>query len=102
MAKAKTVSVVSEETPRYGPPRRCGRQVVVTAEKMKRMRAPSPAEPERITELEAEANRRKRKRAAKSRDETAYLLRSPANAKRLLAAVKSLEAGKGKSRKLAE
>jgi antitoxin YefM len=102
MAKAKTVSIASEETPSYGPTRRCGRQIVVTAEKMKRMRVPSPAEPERITDLEAEANRRRRKRAAKSMDETAYLLRSPANKKRLLAAVKSLEAGKGKARKLAE
>ena len=37
----------------------------------------------------------------KSLEETAYLLRSPANAKRLLAAVEALEAGKGKERKLA-
>jgi antitoxin YefM len=36
----------------------------------------------------------------KSLDETAYLLRSPANAKRLLAAVDGLQAGKGKQRKL--
>ena len=35
-------------------------------------------------------------------EETAYLLRSPANAKRLLAAVESLRAGKGKERKLAK
>lgn len=38
----------------------------------------------------------------KSLEETAYLLRSPANAKRLLAAVEALEAGKGKERKLAK
>ena len=38
----------------------------------------------------------------KSMEETAFLLRSPANAKRLLAAVKSLESGKGKARKLVE
>ncbi len=37
----------------------------------------------------------------KSLEETAYLLRSPANAKRLLAAVESLANGKGKERKLA-
>lgn len=37
----------------------------------------------------------------KSLEETAYLLRSPANAKRLLAAVEALQAGKGKVRKLA-
>lgn len=37
----------------------------------------------------------------KSLEETAYLLRSPANAKRLLAAVEGLGAGKGKERKLA-
>ncbi len=37
----------------------------------------------------------------KSLEETAYLLRSPANAKRLLAAVEGLNAGKGKERKLA-
>lgn len=35
-------------------------------------------------------------------EETAYLLRSPANAKRLLAAMESLRAGKGKERKLAK
>lgn len=35
-------------------------------------------------------------------EETAYLLRSPANAKRLLAAAESLRAGKGKERKLAK
>ena len=34
-------------------------------------------------------------------EETAYLLRSPANARRLLAAMQELEAGKGKVRKLA-
>ena len=32
--------------------------------------------------------------------ETAHLLRSPANARRLLAAIQSLEVGKGKPRKL--
>ena len=36
-----------------------------------------------------------------SLEESAYLLRSPANAKRLLAAMEALEAGKGKERKLA-
>ena len=35
-------------------------------------------------------------------EETAYLLRSPTNAKRLLAAVGSLENGKGRARKLAQ
>lgn len=38
----------------------------------------------------------------KSLEETAYLLRSPANAKRLLAAVQGLQAGQGKERKLAK
>lgn len=38
----------------------------------------------------------------KSLEETAYLLRSPANAKRLLAAIEALQAGKGKERKLAK
>ncbi|HUG22616.1 type II toxin-antitoxin system Phd/YefM family antitoxin [Piscinibacter sp.] len=38
----------------------------------------------------------------KSLEESAYLLRSPTNAKRLLAAVEALEAGKGKERKLAK
>ncbi len=38
----------------------------------------------------------------KSLEETAYLLRSPANARRLLAAMQDLEAGKGKARKLAK
>jgi antitoxin YefM len=38
----------------------------------------------------------------KSLEETAYLLRSPANARRLLAAMHELEAGKGKVRKLAK
>lgn len=38
----------------------------------------------------------------KSLEETAYLLRSPANARRLLAAVEALQAGKGKERKLAK
>jgi len=37
----------------------------------------------------------------KALEETAYLLRSPANARRLLAAMHDLEAGKGKVRKLA-
>lgn len=34
--------------------------------------------------------------------ETAYLLRSPANARRLLASIDELEAGKGVERELAE
>jgi len=38
----------------------------------------------------------------KSLEETAYLLRSPANARRLLAAMETLESGKGKVRKLAK
>jgi antitoxin YefM len=38
----------------------------------------------------------------KALEETAYLLRSPANAKRLLAAVEQLAAGAGVERKLAE
>ena len=38
----------------------------------------------------------------KSLEETAYLLRSPANAKRLLAAVEDLGSGRGKERKLVE
>jgi antitoxin YefM len=38
----------------------------------------------------------------KSLEETAYLLRSPANARRLLAAVEGLAAGQGKERKLAK
>lgn len=33
-------------------------------------------------------------------EETAHLLRSPANAKRLLASIAALEAGKGKARKI--
>jgi antitoxin YefM len=33
-------------------------------------------------------------------EETAHLLRSPANAQRLLAAITSLEKGKGKTRKI--
>ncbi|WP_076999962.1 type II toxin-antitoxin system Phd/YefM family antitoxin [Variovorax sp. KK3] len=37
-----------------------------------------------------------------SLEETAYLLRSPANARRLLAAAEALEAGRGKMRKLAK
>lgn len=35
-------------------------------------------------------------------EETAYLLRNPANAKRLLAAVEQLSAGKGLARELAK
>lgn len=35
-----------------------------------------------------------------SLEETAYLLRSPANAKRLLTAIEQLNAGRGKARKL--
>lgn len=38
----------------------------------------------------------------KALDETAHLMRSPANAQRLLAAMRSLENGKGKVRKLKE
>lgn len=38
----------------------------------------------------------------KALEETAYLLRSPANAKRLLAAVSQLAEGKGQVRELAE
>jgi len=38
----------------------------------------------------------------KSLEETAYLLRNPANAKRLLAAVEQLSAGHGVERKLAK
>jgi antitoxin YefM len=37
-----------------------------------------------------------------SLEETAYLLRSPANARRLLASIRSMEKGKGKVRKLIE
>ena len=37
----------------------------------------------------------------KALDETAYLSRSPKNAKRLLASIRQLEAGKGRVRKLA-
>lgn len=35
-------------------------------------------------------------------EETAYLLRSPTNAKRLLAAIEQLDAGQGTERKLVE
>ena len=38
----------------------------------------------------------------KSLEETAYLLRNPTNAKRLLAATEQLNTGKGKARKLVE
>ncbi len=38
----------------------------------------------------------------KALEETAYLLRNPANARRLLAATEQLNAGRGKRRKLAE
>lgn len=38
----------------------------------------------------------------KALEETAYLLRSPANAKRLLAAAEQLESGQGTERKLIE
>lgn len=38
----------------------------------------------------------------KALEETAYLLRNPANARRLLSAVEQLNAGKGVERKLAE
>ena len=37
-----------------------------------------------------------------SMEETAYLLQSPRNARRLLAAIERVEAGKGKARKLRE
>jgi antitoxin YefM len=37
----------------------------------------------------------------KSLEETAYLLRSPKNARRLFESIASLEAGKGRERKLA-
>jgi len=35
-------------------------------------------------------------------EETAHLLRSPANARRLLAAIQALESGKGRTRKFAQ
>jgi len=38
----------------------------------------------------------------KALEETAYLLRTPANAKRLLSAITQLNAGKGTERELAE
>ncbi len=38
----------------------------------------------------------------KALEETAYLMRSPANARRLLSSIHQLEAGKGKTRKLKE
>jgi antitoxin YefM len=38
----------------------------------------------------------------KALEETSYLLRSPKNARRLLESMVSLEAGKGKERKLAK
>lgn len=38
----------------------------------------------------------------KALEETAYLLRAPKNAKRLLEAISSLESGRGKERRLAE
>ena len=38
----------------------------------------------------------------KALEETAYLLRSPVNARRLLAATAQLDSGKGKARKLAK
>lgn len=38
----------------------------------------------------------------KALEETAYLLRSPANARRLLSSIAQLNAGKGTPRKLAE
>ena len=38
----------------------------------------------------------------KALEETAYLMRSPNNARRLLAAMRNLEAGRGKVRKLKE
>jgi antitoxin YefM len=36
----------------------------------------------------------------KALDETAYLMRSPKNARRLLSGMRNLESGKGKARKL--
>lgn len=38
----------------------------------------------------------------KALEETAYLLRSPANARRLLSSILQLETGKGRTRKLKE
>jgi antitoxin YefM len=38
----------------------------------------------------------------KALEETAYLLRSPTNARRLLSAMRQLEAGEGQARELAE
>ncbi len=38
----------------------------------------------------------------KAMEETAYLMRSPTNARRLLASIKQLESGQGKVRKLKE
>ena len=38
----------------------------------------------------------------KALEETAYLLRSPTNARRLLLAIEALESGKGKAQKLAK
>ncbi|MET0330468.1 MAG: type II toxin-antitoxin system Phd/YefM family antitoxin, partial [Dyella sp.] len=38
----------------------------------------------------------------KAMEETAYLLRSPKNAKRLLESIAQLEAGRGQARELAE
>jgi antitoxin YefM len=38
----------------------------------------------------------------KALEETAYLIRSPANARRLLVSIQMLEAGKGRVRKLKE
>ena len=38
----------------------------------------------------------------KALEETTYLMRSPANARRLLASIKQLESGQGKLRKLKE
>lgn len=38
----------------------------------------------------------------KALEETAYLMRSPANAQWLLSSIRELEAGKGKTRKLKE
>jgi antitoxin YefM len=38
----------------------------------------------------------------KALEETAHLVRSPANARRLLASIRELESGKGKARKVKE
>ena len=54
------------------------------------------------TGARAKPNIKRARPPGKAIAETAYLIRSPANARRLLAAMRSLEAGKGKVRKLKE